>query len=644
MRGLAAYHYINNKPQEMQKHFLSIVLLCSLFSITIYSQGPASKSEAKINQVQSQFGLSGEGVLTIMMDRGIDYRHPDFIDANGETRIAYIYDLYDMTGADDADNPFGIGTIYDSNEINTALTNGAAPLTNDIFGHGTATTGIMSGNGSAVIPNDKFRGVAYNAKIISIVVTKDFVPPFGTNPGQAGAYDPNLLKIAFDFAELKIDELEMPSVTLLNIGSIQDPTDGSTKFCEIVDDYVANGHTFVCGVGDDGGKDNHLISNLVENNTKDIRIEKGEAGNLRFAGWYNENDRFDLEIIRPNGQTEGPFSPPSSATDTQDYFLDQLNIFHRGKDVEFAESDSDLRLLLIDMFGDNGEYTIRITPTNINSDGTMHVFLNPALFYNNNAFLDNDNPGGNINSFSACPASISPGDYVATNNWTDIDGVARSKTGEGLPGELWVGSSIGPTMDGRLGIDLVAPGEIAWSAYGEDSYYSSFAFNTLEDSDGFYGIQTAVSAAAPITAGVIALMLEINPNLSPSEIKNILQTSAREDNFTGTTPNARWGHGKLDALEAINQTYLTVSSDDISILNTQVDLLPNPTDEFLEIRYPESLAEVMPISIYTVDGRKLMTKEYRRYENLDISAINEGIYILKMHSKNGIIAKLLYKE
>jgi minor extracellular serine protease Vpr len=53
-----------------------------------------------------------------------------------------------------------------------------------------------------------------------------------------------------------------------------------------------------------------------------------------------------------------------------------------------------------------------------------------------------------------------------------------------------------------------------------------------KNSDGFYGIQTAVSAAAPLTAGVIALMLEVNPELTPSEIKTILQETAREDSFT----------------------------------------------------------------------------------------------------------------
>ena len=36
--------------------------------------------------VGNEYDLSGENVVCVMMDRGIDYFHPDFIDENGNTR------------------------------------------------------------------------------------------------------------------------------------------------------------------------------------------------------------------------------------------------------------------------------------------------------------------------------------------------------------------------------------------------------------------------------------------------------------------------------------------------------------------------------------------------------------------------------
>ena len=630
----------------MQKNNL-LFILCSLISGAIWSQGLVSRSEAKLDQVQSEYGLSGNGVLTIMMDRGIDYRHPDFIDPNGKTRIAYIFDLYDNSGANDVDNPFGIGTIYDSTEINAALQSGGIPITNDLFGHGTATTGIMAGNGSGIQDEERFRGVAFQSKIISIIVTKDFVPPFGNNQGQDGAFDPNLLPTAFEFAKQKIAELNLPSVTLLNIGSIQDPTDGSIELCSTIEDYVSDGHPFVCGVGDDGGKDNHLIGTFVQNQTTEITIQKGEVGNLRFTGWYSENDRVELSIERPDGTIEGPFNPPSGPGNAQDNFLDQINIFHRGADVEFSKSNSNLRQLLIDFSGAIGTYKVLLTPTEVNSDGKINAFLNPALYNNSNSFLNNESPGGNINSFSACPSTISPGDYVATNSWMDINGNSRMKTGEGDPGELWIGSSTGPTMDGRLGIDLVAPGEVAAAAYGEDSFYASFDFNILEGSDRFYGVQTAVSAAAPIVTGVIALMLEVNPNLTPIEIKTILQESARTDDFTGSTPNAQWGHGKLDAYAAVTRAINTVNTNTTLNKNSTVTIRPNPFNHYIdiELNYPIQSSQSLSFSLYSINGQKMKEGSVGNNDRIQLGEdLARGIYFLWIKSDEEVFVNKIIKQ
>lgn len=612
-----------------------LLALCFIaLHLHINAQGAACKNEANIHLVQDQYGLTGTDVITVMMDRGIDYRHPDFIDADGNSRILYIFDMYDNSGANDPDNPYGLGTIFDQEEINQALQNGGAPLVNDIFGHGTATTGIMSGNGSGLNDPSIFSGVAPNSEIISIVVTKDYVPPFNGSAGQAGQYDPALLATAFEFAKAKITAENKPAVTLLNIGSIGEPTDGSIGFCDLVDDYVSEGNVFVCGVGDDGGKDNHSIKNFVAGQITEFIIEKGEQGNLRFSGWYSEDDRVELTIERPNGQIEGPFSPPVNAAGAEDQFLSEINIFHRGADTEFFNASSNIRLLMIDFFGEVGSYKVMLNATSINSDGMINGMLNPARYTNNNGFLNNDNPGGNICSFSSCLNALSPGDYIATNAWTDINGIDRLYTGQGSPGELWLGSSIGPTMDGRIGIDFVAPGEVAHAAYSADSYYGSFSFNVLQNSNGHYGVQTAVSAAAPLSAGVIALMLEANPNLSPDQIKSILQTTARQDNFTGTTPNNSFGYGKLDALAAVEKVLKTVSTSN-AIFSSKLIVRPNPFTEQITIVNASTEHELKNYRIYSMIGELLLSKHHQLSNTLDLSNLNAGTYILEVKTEKG---------
>lgn len=163
-----------------------ILLLFSIFSFNvILAQGIPARVEANLDDVYSLYNLTGDGVLLVMIDRGVDYRHPDFLDENGHTRLAYIYDMLDPSGAGDPDNPYGIGTIFTESEINSALDNNDPPLSTDRFGHGTATTGIAAGNGSGTV-DGAFQGVAPKAKIISVKITQDAFPPFGSEPGQSG--------------------------------------------------------------------------------------------------------------------------------------------------------------------------------------------------------------------------------------------------------------------------------------------------------------------------------------------------------------------------------------------------------------------------------------------------------------------------
>ena len=74
------------------------------------------------------------------------------------------------------------------------------------------------------------------------------------------------------------------------------------------------------------------------------------------------------------------------------------------------------------------------------------------------------------------------------------------------------------------------------------------------------GRQSAVSAAAPIVTGTIALMLQMNPKLNSTAVKSVLQSSARADAFTGAVPNNIWGYGKLDAFAALDKLDLRVTS------------------------------------------------------------------------------------
>jgi len=98
-------------------------------------------------------------------------------------------------------------------------------------------------------------------------------------------------------------------------------------------------------------------------------------------------------------------------------------------------------------------------------------------------------------------------------------------------------SSRGPTWNGIIKPDLVAPGANVTTANS----------GTVNGYSGRFG----TSFSAPIVTGVVALMLEADPSLTPSEIKSILETTARH--WGSPTKNNDWGAGQMDAYSAIRQ-------------------------------------------------------------------------------------------
>jgi len=75
------------------------------------------------------------------------------------------------------------------------------------------------------------------------------------------------------------------------------------------------------------------------------------------------------------------------------------------------------------------------------------------------------------------------------------------------------------------------------------------------DSNGFVG----TSAAAPIVSGIIALMLEKNPNLTRVEIENILKNTADKIggvSYDGSGHNDYYGHGKVNLTRILESVSL----------------------------------------------------------------------------------------
>lgn len=127
-------------------------------------------------------------------------------------------------------------------------------------------------------------------------------------------------------------------------------------------------------------------------------------------------------------------------------------------------------------------------------------------------------------------------------------------------GEIADFSSRGPTIDGRTKPDITAPGNIIVSAVSSyDSNFSPSADRTVGSiSNGtntwYFGALEETSMATPMVTGVVALLLEAYPDLTPDQVKELLKDDATTDSFTVSIPSSgdnTWGWEKVDALNSL---------------------------------------------------------------------------------------------
>lgn len=108
-------------------------------------------------------------------------------------------------------------------------------------------------------------------------------------------------------------------------------------------------------------------------------------------------------------------------------------------------------------------------------------------------------------------------------------------------------SSRGPTADNHVKPDVVAPGTDIVSLSSSSSYNSKY--HKGGNLDAYYTTMSGTSMACPLCTGVIAQILQVNPRLTPDQVKKILKDSAVP--LRGVGDNSQ-GAGVVNAVNAIS--------------------------------------------------------------------------------------------
>lgn len=173
-------------------------------------------------------------------------------------------------------------------------------------------------------------------------------------------------------------------------------------------------------------------------------------------------------------------------------------------------------------------------------------------------------------------------------------------------------------------IDVVAPG----------NYIYGLSNTSNTNYNSYWG---GTSQATPLVAGLASLILSKNPSLTVDQVTAIINTTS--DDLVGN-PNEDtqgfdifMGHGRVNALKAMQKTLQTLTVSDInSIKDVQV---VNPVKDNLSL-LSDKVLDKATISVYSFDGKKILDKNIviNKGQNNIVLPIGKGNYILEIKNNN----------
>lgn len=479
---------------------------------------PLQRGEGSLWQTaEADAGLTGRGILVGIIDSGIDLSHPDFRNADGTTRVRWLWDQTATGGTSPAG--YNMGVEYDSEEINRLLAEGVRPLPGqDNERHGTPVAGIAVGNGRG--SDGRFSGIATKSELI---VVKLGLPNPNSFPRTSE------LMQAMNYVVLKAAGERTPIAVNVSIGNNDGSHDGSAITERFFDAVATVGRTVIAvGSGNEGDTSGHA-SGILENpirgsgrQTEEIELAVGTfQPALSFSIWKNYGDRFEVSLILPSGQEIGPFSErmPVSQYQIEGAIL---RVLYGQPSPYRAAQEIHVEMVPVADYLLSGVYRIRLRPEKI-IDGRYHLWLpGQAGRSTTTRFLEPD-PEVTLTIPSTAANVITVSAYDS-----------RRETYASFSGR-------GFTRTEMIKPDLAAPGvEIVSAQPG-----------------GGYAMVTGTSFATPFVTGSAALLMEWgivrgnDPFLYGEKLKAYLIRGARQLPIAEDYPDTRLGWGVLCAADSV---------------------------------------------------------------------------------------------
>lgn len=455
-------------------------------------------------------GTSGKGVLIGIVDSGIDAAHPAFA---GRLRM-----VWDQTRPGTGRGRFRKGRV---------LTGAGIGKSTDEHGHGTHVAGIAAGD------DPIYCGVAPAAELIMVKTTFD-----NTDIGNG-----------IDFIFEEASRLGCPAVVNLSLGGHFDAHDGTDDLSALIDAASGPGRIVVAAAGNEGDSPIHARVTLPPGGDARIPMVVGDGVNPVRAwlvnGWYTGQTTCSLELMDPAGNSTPPRVPARS--EDADETLATLPLGNAVARLATPPAEASINgdhqfLLALDAQPGsalrNGTWTLRIRNSG-NAAATVDLWI---LTHAPVGFPPGTASNSHLVGSPGCATqAIAVGAFASRNHWIDLSGELR-RFPNLPPGSMAGFSSPGPRRDGHPKPDIAAPGSFLVSCHSSDA-----APSPERQPHPQWIAMPGTSMASPVIAGLVALLLESNPRLTPDEVRaRLISASAIPGRHGPRAHDPHWGWGLID--------------------------------------------------------------------------------------------------
>ena len=620
-----------------------------------------ARKTTRVDSAQAGYGLaqgySGKGVLIGIIDFGFDYNHPTMYDTLGNKyRIIKAWEM----------NASGIpptGFSYGAEITDTAVLK-LRGTDNAVQTHGTGVAGLVAGSGYGSPTPGKYRGVAYESEMVLVGVRRDSLEKQWRTGGFSDFID------GVHYLTQYAKSVGKPIVINISWGSHSGPHDGTSLVNQAFDTLAGPGKIIVMSAGNEGKTNLHLNKTFTATDSslttfldftskaymrtwvdiwgdtsktfcvKTTLYSKGIAGKSTGRICISNSTKLDT-LIAANGTDTCYVQTYTSAAEYNMKPRVTINIYSKTTDS-----------IGINVSGTSGT---------INMWDEYYYYGFPYKYASSFVGLLPGSSIGNANTtvsdMGAGKETILVGAYNSSLAYTDINGLPHGGY-PGVVGSISYFSSKGPMIDGRIKPDICAPGlTIATSVNSLDTPYSDVGsmngyvvskFNDPKTSRDYYYAQfSGTSAAAPIASGIVALLLQIDPTLTPSQVKTLLFQTAIVDAGTGIIPSAGtnvWGHGKINAYGAVRKLLQNLNASTYTTAQ-KLDcvLFPNPSNGAFYLDLQSKSKELVNISIIDLSGNVVLKQNWmveagQNRADLDLNKLAKGIYTVWVKGNTSDIA------